>query len=207
MSIIIFQLAILIFSVIVHEVAHGVVAGWLGDDTAYRAGRITLNPVKHIDVFGSIILPLVLAIPALFGAQPIIVGWAKPVPYDPRFLPHPRRDAGLIAAAGPASNVLLAFVFAVFLRIVGAGSLLAEAFTVIIVINLMLAVFNSIPIPPLDGSKMAAALAGKSGEEAMGALERHGFLIIVLFLVFGIELVQVAVVALYRALLMLVGVM
>jgi hypothetical protein len=97
MAIIIFQFAVFIVSVIVHEISHGAVAYWLGDETAYRMGRLTMNPVSHIDPFGSIILPLVLSIPLLFGIQPVIVGWAKPVPYNPNNLKNPKSGAGLIA--------------------------------------------------------------------------------------------------------------
>ena len=119
-----FQLVVLIFSVMVHEIAHGAVAYYLGDDTAYRMGRLTLNPLKHLDPFGSIILPAILSIPLLFGARPIIVGWAKPVPYNPHNLKNPRSGAGIIALAGPASNIILAIVFAILLRLAGGEALL-----------------------------------------------------------------------------------
>src|SRR5258708_1963262 len=103
-----------IFSVMIHEVSHGVVAEKMGDPTARLAGRITLNPLKHIDPVGSILLPVALL---LFGS-PVVLGWAKPVPYDPRNLPNPKAAAGKIAAAGPASNFILAIIFAVLTRLV-----------------------------------------------------------------------------------------
>jgi len=108
----IFFVIVLIFSVIIHEISHGYVALWLGDDTAKRAGRLTLNPLAHIDWFGSVLFPFFLA---FIGAP--VFGWAKPVPYDPRFLPNPKKASGLIALAGPVSNLLMAVIFAIFFRI------------------------------------------------------------------------------------------
>jgi Zn-dependent protease len=110
-SFLIFQFVVLIFSVMVHEVSHGLMAESLGDPTARQAGRITLNPLKHIDPFGSLLLPALL----VFTHSPVVLGWAKPVPYDPRHLPNPKTAAGKIAAAGPLSNFLLAAVFGIFL--------------------------------------------------------------------------------------------
>src|SRR5512141_1420671 len=109
---ILFQFIVLIFSVIIHEVSHGLMAESLGDSTARLAGRITLNPLKHIDPFGSIILPALLVL----THSPVVLGWAKPVPYNPNILPNPKVSAGKIAAAGPLSNFLLAAVFGVLTR-------------------------------------------------------------------------------------------
>ncbi len=200
-----FSLAVLIFSVIVHEIAHGAVAYWLGDDTAYRLGRLTLNPVSHIDPFGSIILPLLLSLPLLFGQTPIIVGWAKPVPYDPRFLKNPKTGAGLIAFAGPATNICVAIVFTVLIAIFQGNTALVMAFNYVILINLMLAVFNMVPIPPLDGSKILEALL-PDRSPVIAFLERNSLILIIAFIILGLNLIQGIVSVLYIALMTLAGV-
>lgn len=159
-GIFIFQLVVLLFSVIIHEISHGYMAKRLGDLTAELAGRLTLNPIKHIDPFGSIILPLILAIPALMGQPSFIIGWAKPVPYNPYNLKNPEKGGAMIAAAGPLSNIFVAAIFGIFIRVITlskitlGGPLLIPLLSVIVSLNLLLAVFNLIPIPPLDGSKI-----------------------------------------------------
>lgn len=151
-----FELAVLIFSVIIHEISHGYVAERLGDPTARLAGRLTLNPLKHIDLVGSILLPLVLAL----SGQPII-GWAKPVPYNPYNLKNPVKGGALIAVAGPLSNLLVAAVFGLLIRWLTPMAMLqgsqilpvVQMFSLIVTLNLLLAIFNLLPIPPIDGSK------------------------------------------------------
>ncbi len=147
----IFTLLILFVSVILHEVAHGYMANWLGDPTARLAGRLTLNPLVHIDPIGSIILPLLLVL----TNSPFFIGYAKPVPYNPYNLPG-KYDEPLVAFAGPATNILLAVIFGLSIRLGGAalGPGLVSAFATIVYINLMLALFNLVPLPPLDGSKV-----------------------------------------------------
>lgn len=187
-----FILLIFLFSVVVHEISHGYVAERLGDPTARLAGRLTLNPVTHLDPFGSIILPLILAIPALFGQPTIIFGWAKPVPYDPRNLKNPKVGAGIIAAAGPLSNFLIAAVFGLFLRILPASDVaLATPFALIVYVNVLLGVFNLVPIPPLDGSKVLFALLPprESSRRLAFFLERYGMVILLLFIFFGFQLI------------------
>lgn len=207
---IIFQLVVLIFSIIVHEVSHGAVAFYLGDDTAKRLGRLTLNPLKHIDPIGSIILPLLLAIPVLFGVKPMIVGWAKPVPYDPSNLKNPKLGSGLIALAGPASNLIIVFIFALLLKLVAFFQLnlgLAVAFTIIIFINLLLAVFNLVPIPPLDGSKILFAFLPDRYFQLRNFLEKNSLFLIVFFLVFGFPYLSKVISFLYFLTMRMVGVL
>jgi len=192
-SFFIFELIVFIFSVIIHEISHGYIAERLGDPTARLAGRLTLNPISHIDPFGSIILPLILAIPVLFGAPAIIFGWAKPVPYNPLNLKDPKRGAGLIAIAGPISNLLLASVFGVIIRLMpnATTSPLGLLFAVIVYVNILLAVFNLIPIPPLDGSKVLfSILPDTEGSYRLATfLERYGYIILLAFIFFGFGLI------------------
>src|SRR3989338_1825738 len=149
-----FRIVILIFSVILHEVAHGYMANYLGDPTARLMGRLTLNPFPHIDLLGSIILPAVLVI----SGSPLLIGYAKPVPYNPYNLRH-RFGEALVALAGPGTNILLAVIFGLIIRF-GAGldAGLLEAFATVVYINMLLALFNLIPIPPLDGSKILSGI-------------------------------------------------
>ncbi len=154
---------IILMSIIIHEVSHGVAALLLGDDTAKRHGRLSLNPVKHIDLFGTVILPILLLI-STRGA--LVFGYAKPVPINPYNFKDLKRDTGLTGAAGPASNFIIAIVFSIFIRIASilpyppyafSGRLLVfsvETAFLIVFFNLLLACFNLIPFPPLDGSKV-----------------------------------------------------
>lgn len=155
---IIFSIAILVMSIVIHEVAHGVMANYLGDPTARLQGRLTLNPVPHVDILGSIIIPAFLVV----SSSTFLFGWAKPVPYNPYNLRRGGRFAeALVAVAGPAVNILLAIIFGIITRVLimsdASGGTIGLAFTGV-VINVMLAVFNCIPIPPLDGSKILDAL-------------------------------------------------
>lgn len=189
MSLILFLFVLLVFlwAVVIHEVSHGVVAEWLGDPTARLAGRLTLNPLSHIDPFGSVILPLILAIPAFFGQSPVIFGWAKPVPYNPQNLKNPKVGAGIIAAAGPLSNFLIAAAFGIFSRLLPPTSALAVPFEFIVYVNVLLGVFNLIPLPPLDGSKVLFAVLPRSDSvrQLMLFLESYGILILIFFIFFG----------------------
>lgn len=189
-ELIIFQLAVLIFSVMIHEVSHGYVAEYLGDPTARLAGRLTFNPLKHIDPIGSIFLPLILSI-----AGGPVFGWAKPVPYNPNNLKNPATAGGKIAAAGPVSNILIAIVFGLFIRIFSAAGLLSGflflLLGIIVYLNILLAVFNLVPIPPLDGSKVLFAAVPKTESflRLFAQLERYGMLLVFLFVFFGFELI------------------
>lgn len=149
------SIIVLVFSVILHEVAHGWMANRLGDPTARYAGRLTLNPIPHIDPFWSLLIPAAL----IFANSPVVIGAAKPVPYNPHNLPG-RWGEALVALAGPATNLGLAILFGVFMRLgLGMGDAdLIFVLQTIIYTNVLLALFNFVPIPPLDGSKIASAI-------------------------------------------------
>lgn len=163
-----------------HEVAHGMVANWMGDPTARLKGRLSLNPIRHIDPFGTIILPLILAL-----ATPFVFGWAKPVPVDPRYFKDPRRQMIWVALAGPGINFILAFVAVLALHLVVlmegsySGAWLYDSTIRFILINLVLGIFNLIPIPPLDGSRVLAGVLPLSLARPYKALERKGMLILI----------------------------
>jgi Zn-dependent protease len=172
---------ILIFSAIVHEVSHGLMAERLGDETARDQGRITLNPVPHIDPFGSILLPLLL----LLAHSPIIFGAAKPVPVNFDNLRPRRLGMMLVSLAGPLSNFLLAILFVLPIKLGLANSVAYPILLQAILINLVLGTFNLIPIPPLDGSKILAALAPDNWMYKILSLERYGFILVLIFLYLG----------------------
>lgn len=182
----IFLIAIVMFSAIIHEVAHGVAADRLGDSTARYAGRLTLNPIPHLDPFGSLLLPLILAL----SGSPIFFGWAKPVPYNPFNLQaSPRWGEAIVAFAGPASNFLIALVAALSIRSGVLPMEVAGVVFLIVLVNVMLGIFNLIPIPPLDGSKILSALlpagARRGYDEWRARLEYNPFLgfgLVILFI-------------------------
>ena len=176
---IIFGVAILILSIIIHEVAHGVAANALGDPTAKYAGRLTLNPIPHIDPIGSVVLPLITVLSGGF-----IFGWAKPVPYNPFNLRNQRWGELLVAIAGPASNIILAIIFGLLIRLVPLSQSFTTIFSLIVLVNLSLAIFNLIPIPPLDGSKVLFAFLPLSMMHIRYFLERFGFMLVILFVIF-----------------------
>jgi Zn-dependent protease len=187
----------LVAAVILHEISHGVVALWFGDDTAKRAGRLTLNPIPHIDPFGSIILP---AIGALTGLP--IIGFAKPVPVSPARLRHPRRDMLFVSLAGPFTNFLLMAVAALITRSLlrgggflgtGIGSdspdLAVQIFFAFAVVNLFLGLFNFLPIPPLDGSALVERVLPERWLPGWHRVRPYGFLVLFL-LVFSTNVVS-----------------
>lgn len=183
---IIITLGVLLFSVIVHEVAHGLMAEKLGDDTAREEGRITLNPMVHIDPFGSILLPFMMYVVQIGVANPIIFGSAKPVPVDFNNLKPQKLGMALVALAGPFSNLCLAIIFAIIIKVGLVNVISLPILVTGIYINLLLFVFNLIPIPPLDGSKVFAALAPEEWANKLFEFERYGFILIFIFLYTGI---------------------
>ncbi len=178
-------LLILFPSIILHEYAHGWAAWRLGDPTAKLAGRLTLNPLKHIDPFGTIILPAILLLMRAMGYSSFILGWAKPVPVNFLKLRHPRRDTMLVGAAGPAVNIILAIFFAFLFRM-HVSSSLNEVLELAIAINLLLALFNLIPIPPLDGSRLVAGLLPNRLAYWYSRLEGYGIFIVMILLYLGV---------------------
>jgi len=163
-----------------HEAAHGWVAWKLGDPTAHRLGRVTFNPLKHIDPFGTILLPALL----FLSRMPFVLGYAKPVPVNFRALRHPRRDSVLVALAGPGTNLGLAVASAALIHVAvlapePAGPWLTQNLANSIVVNLVLAVFNMLPIPPLDGGRVAVGLLPQALARPLARLERYGLLILI----------------------------
>jgi Zn-dependent protease len=183
----------ILIAVILHELAHGYVAFRLGDPTAARLGRLTLNPFAHVDLFGTVILPLLL----LFGGAPFLFGYAKPVPVNFGNLRNPRRDMVLVALAGPVTNLLLAGLSAIAYRALSSvdapeGNLLTVNLLFLkamagssLLMNVGLAVFNLLPLPPLDGGRVATGLLPRSPAIALARLEPYGMLIIMLLLASG----------------------
>lgn len=178
---VIFSILILIMSVVVHEVSHGLVANYLGDPTARLQGRLSFNPIRHIDPIGSIFVPALMSL--LPGGM--MFGWAKPVPVNPYNLQGKYAEA-IVAGAGPLSNFGLALIFGLLVRV--AGEALPPSFIhiteLVVFINIILAIFNLVPIPPLDGSKIVFAFLPYHLQHIRESLERWGFFIVLLFIVF-----------------------
>lgn len=194
----IFGFLVLIFSIVIHEFSHGWMADQLGDPTARYMGRLTLNPIPHIDPIGSVILPLLLVL----SGSPFVVGWAKPVPYNPYNLKDQKKSPALVALAGPLANLLVALIFGALARILAAQDVIAYAnvimfFDMIILYNVLLAIFNLVPLPPLDGSKILDSILPPSMHEIMQTLEKNYMLFMMLFILFGFQLIEPIIVFIY----------
>lgn len=181
----------LVFAITVHEVAHGWVAKKFGDHTAYKLGRLTLNPIKHIDLIGTIIIPIVLLV---LSQGRFTFGYAKPVPVDPRNMRNPRRDMALVALAGPVSNFIMAILWGLILKLGIVMRMSGNEFGPLILqlglaginINLVLGILNLIPIPPLDGSRVVSSFLTGTAAIRYNSLERWGFFILLALIATGI---------------------
>jgi len=189
----IFYVVVLIMSVVVHEFSHGYTAYLLGDNTARLSGRLTLNPIKHLDLFGSIVLPLLLVL----SNAGFVIGWAKPVPYNPNNLKSGRMGSLMVAAAGILANLIIAISFGLLIRFAPSllgiplydpNPLLTNPFykitSIIVIMNLVLALFNLIPIPPLDGSKILFAFLPAKYRYIENFLEQWGMFLLLFFIIF-----------------------
>lgn len=186
----IFSFVVLIMSIIVHEVAHGLAAEREGDDTARLLGRITLNPLKHIDWIGSVILPIILVLTSA-GA---IFGWAKPVPYNPENLNRGKKSEAIVSIAGIIVNLSIAIVFGILVRVslvFGWATLpLVQAASIIVLINSVLALFNAIPLAPLDGFRFLQAVLPARAQPTLRIIEQYSLPLLLLFILFGWNLVS-----------------
>ena len=184
-----FLIIILIFSVVIHEVAHGSVAYYLGDPTAKYAGRLSLNPLKHLDPIGSVILPIFLIIMSKVTGGGIIFGWARPVPINPYNFRDQKYGSLKVSLAGPGANLAIALFFGLILRFfsqtaLGSFSQIGPMFAYIVYINILLAIFNLLPIPPLDGSHILFAFLPSSMRNLKIILHQFGFFLLVIIILF-----------------------
>lgn len=195
MLITIFSLIVLLFSIVLHEIAHGNIAYHLGDPTAKYAGRLTLNPVKHLDPFGSVILPLLLLLMTA-GRGPIF-GWARPVPINPFNFRDQKWGTLKVAIAGPTMNFLIAIIFGLLIRFFILPQPLLIMFSIITVYNLLWGLFNLVPIPPLDGSHILFTFLPDKWAHIKIFLQQFGLFILLFFIFFGLRWVFLGTTILY----------
>jgi Zn-dependent protease len=191
---ILFFFIIIIPSAIIHEYMHGWVADQLGDPTARYAGRLTLNPKSHIDPMGTIVMPLVLF---FISGGSFMFAYAKPVPYNPFNLRGGKWSPAYVAIAGPLANFVLAYVFGLIIQFAPISASLASILSIIVYANVLLGVFNLVPIPPLDGSKVLFALLPDSAWKVRQVLEKYGFMILIIFIFFFFNLISPIIRSLY----------
>lgn len=187
-------ITILFLSVIIHEVSHGYMADRLGDPTARLQGRLTLNPISHIDPIGSILVPIITSLSGF------AFGWAKPVPYNPYNLKNSRKGEFLIAAVGPLSNIVIAIIFGTIFRFTFDGFMTPfhEILRFIVLINIVLAIFNLVPIPPLDGSKLLFAFLPQQYGNLRMNLERYAPILVLFFIFFLWKYISPIVLPVYK---------
>lgn len=192
-----FVVVALIMSATFHEYMHGFAANQLGDPTAKNAGRLSLNPIKHLDLVGSVLIPLFLVI----MQSPFLFGWAKPVPYNPNNLRDKKWGDAIVSVAGPLGNLILAVLFAIVMHFIVPTSPLAQLITQVILINLVLMIFNLIPIPPLDGSKILASfLPYKLRNKLLYMDTRLSMILVFVLAFFGFNLIWPVVVWIFNLL-------
>ena len=188
---------ILIISIILHEVAHGYAADKLGDPTARLAGRLSLNPLVHVDWLGSVIIPFFLVI----SGAPFIFGWAKPVPFNPYNMKNPRWGGLIVAIAGPLTNLALAGIGSLVLHSFSMGVGGTMLFTSLVITNIALAIFNLVPIPPLDGHHVLFALIPEQFNHIKQWLRKYSVIILIVFIIYGWELIAPIIIGLAEILL------
>jgi len=179
----VFYIIILVMSIVIHEVSHGFMAEYFGDKTARFAGRLTLNPLVHLDFFGSILLPALLVL----SHSPFLFGWAKPVPYNPENLSNKKWGTIAVAGAGVLANFFIAILFGIIIRFTPSLALPIGFYfitSIIVIVNLALGIFNLVPIPPLDGSKILFSLLPYSFLKIIVLIEQYSLILLLLFIVF-----------------------
>lgn len=192
----IFSILILVISVTIHEFAHGITALWQGDPTAKLAGRLTINPIRHIDIVGSIIVPFICVL--LPGS--LVLGWAKPVPINPYNFRNKRFGEAIVAFAGPLSNLIIALILGLFLRtqLEILSQNLVDLLVITVYMNLILAVFNLVPLPPLDGSKILYSVFPDSFGRFIRNIEKYGLVFTLIFIFMFIQVLDPIVSMLFK---------